>query len=680
MTYLGNPSLAPDVQQRILATFEQTLDLAAAGSRQEALLGCDFVLRMDPQFLPARKLQERLQASAGPIATDDLRPSGAGLEEPEPLPALDSEADLGFSFLPDLEALPTAPLGGGDLRAEFERLASEHRYAELIERAHANLPAIQADPELARLATEAQERLESAPYVEKFLANARDAVAAGRADDAKKSLDKARALDPTHPEIARLEAASANLGAAAAFSSFTAPAGEPFGGPEFAAIAPSSGDSESDRRIATLLAEGQKALDGGDIQGAIDSWSRIFLIDIDHPEAAKRIEQARRIKAESERQVEEIFHEGLASLDAGNLAAAKQNFERVISLAPNHLAAREQLQLIESGQVPTVRPSGPKTTTPLAATSGPDSGAVPRYEEPAAAGDLKEEILVPPDDAAQAPKKAKKKVVAEGEAPAKDGKGRRKFAIIGAAAALLLLAGGAYVFLNRDSLFPNSEEAAPPPAVDPISRAQKLHDSGQIAMAVSMLKRIAPQEANHAKAQELIAQWSAELPAETPTGPPPEQVAIRDAFLVDARSAYTSRAYLRAAEQFAKANAVSVLTGPDADLYTDARQQLVPIAAQIQLFKDHEYEMVLPQLWRLREASPDSPDVQRLLVDSYYNLGVRELQQRRNPVAASEHFQQALALAPNDAEIQRHDRFAKAYRDRNLDLLYNIYVKYLPTR
>ncbi len=673
MTYLGNPALAPDVQKRILGTFEQTLDLAAAGSRQEALLGCDFVLRMDPQFVPARKLQERLQASAGAILIEDLRGGGA-LGEPAPLPALDADADLGFAFLPDLEELPTAAVGGSSLRAELERLAAEHRFSELIEMAQANLAAVQADPALAQLATAAQEKLETAPYVEKFLASARDALSSGRSDEAKKHLDKARALDPTHPEIAKIESASFDLGAAAAFTSFAAPAGEPFGGPEFASIAPSSGDSESDRRIASLLGEGQKSLDSGDIQGAIDSWSRIFLIDIDHPEAARRIEQARRVKAESERQVEEIFHEGLASLDAGDLGAARQSFERVVALAPNHLAAREQLQLIEAGQVPAARPAAPR---PAAVA---ESGPVPRYEEPAASGDLKEEILVPPDDAAQAPKKAKKKVVEEGAAPAKDGKGRKKFALIGAAAALLLVAGGAYVFLNRDSLFPNSEEAAPAPAQDPIVRAQKLYESDKVALAISMLKRIAPGDANHAKAQELIAKWSSELPQVAPTGPPPEQVAIRDAFLADARTAYTGRAYLRAAELFAKANAVAPLTGPDADLYTDARQQLVPMAAQIQLFKDHEYEMVLPQLWRLREASPDSPDVKRLLVDSYYNLGIRELQQRRNPSEASEHFQQALSIAPEDAEIQRHDRFAKAYRDRTPDLLYNIYVKYLPSR
>ena len=34
MSYPGDPALASDVQQRILTTFQQTLELASKGSRQ----------------------------------------------------------------------------------------------------------------------------------------------------------------------------------------------------------------------------------------------------------------------------------------------------------------------------------------------------------------------------------------------------------------------------------------------------------------------------------------------------------------------------------------------------------------------------------------------------------------------------------------------------------------------
>ena len=74
MNYSGNPSLSSEVKQRLLSTFEQTLELARNGNRQEGLLGCDFVLRMDPQFEPARVLQERLRTSNGPVAVEDPTP------------------------------------------------------------------------------------------------------------------------------------------------------------------------------------------------------------------------------------------------------------------------------------------------------------------------------------------------------------------------------------------------------------------------------------------------------------------------------------------------------------------------------------------------------------------------------------------------------------------------------
>ncbi len=51
MTYPGNSSLSQEIRQRILGTFEQTLQLAEKGTRQEALLGCDFILRRISHYI-----------------------------------------------------------------------------------------------------------------------------------------------------------------------------------------------------------------------------------------------------------------------------------------------------------------------------------------------------------------------------------------------------------------------------------------------------------------------------------------------------------------------------------------------------------------------------------------------------------------------------------------------------
>src|SRR5262249_24502802 len=42
-------------------TFRHTLSLAQEGRNEEALLGCDFILKMDTRFVPARRLPEALR-------------------------------------------------------------------------------------------------------------------------------------------------------------------------------------------------------------------------------------------------------------------------------------------------------------------------------------------------------------------------------------------------------------------------------------------------------------------------------------------------------------------------------------------------------------------------------------------------------------------------------------------
>jgi hypothetical protein len=299
MAYQGNPTLSADVKQRILDTFEQTLDLAGEGSRQEALLGCDFVLRLDPQFEPARLLQERLRNSAGAVQVSDLRHhSPAAPSAGDPFSDLEHQSlDLpGFSL--------EAGAGPEALSRELHDLLDARRFKDLLNRAGQEQAAIAGHPELQQLVNLAQERAEAEPYLNKFVAAARQAAQTGQAAEVARLLDKMRALDPSHPEIARLEAS-----AGPAVSAVPGVIPPPFSGPSFTAP-PASGDSETDRRIQQLISEGKAALTAGDPQGAIDTWSRIFLIDIDHQEAARLIESARRVKAERDRQVEEIFHEG----------------------------------------------------------------------------------------------------------------------------------------------------------------------------------------------------------------------------------------------------------------------------------------------------------------------------------------------------------------------------------
>jgi tetratricopeptide (TPR) repeat protein len=594
-----------------------------------------------------------------------------------------------------------------------------------------------------RIASEAQERLEAAPYVNKFVSAAREAARQGNREEVARAVEKVRTLDPSHPAIAELTGAPAAppatpampaMPAADPFASAPAdafPAGdagfelsldepsldtgfgtelpeltfdEPLLGFEETPAAPSlmdpelvsaadfqtdmlasssSCDSETDRRIKQLLDEGQTAYQAGDVQGAIDAWSRIFLIDIDHQEAARRIEQARKVKAESERQAEEVFHEGLAKLEAGDLEGAKQTFHRVLEIQPSYFAAREYLQQLEAGQVPSTRPALRHEPAAQPALPTPSD-----LDLETAAGDLKEEILIPPDPSEVAA--AERQKPRHKPAPIREGKARKTFALVGSAVLVLALAGGAFVYLNKDRLFPNSQtedpSAAQGPGEDPIARALDLHKGGKTQIAVAQLRRLPPEDPAYSKAQELISQWDtspdpapgvpgAAVPAPAAPPVPPERLAL----LTSARDAYQGGSYLEAVERYQVAQQKGQLDPTDAELLANARRQIEPITAQINLFAQHEWEIALRDLWRMHEADPGNRDVTRLMVDSYYNLALRDLQ-RMDTKQALQNFHEALELNPGDRDLQRQIEFAEAYQSRSKDMLYRIYVKHLPLR
>lgn len=751
-SYSGNPSLGDEVKQRILGTYEQSLDLAERGRSQEALLGCDFVLELDPEFAPARALKERLEAGGEPDLTG-LR-EGAVTEAAGAGPAEESFGDL-FDLdsleLPELEE-PTEPPGegsGDDLAAELRRHFEAGELQAVLDRAAQGRDAVAADPELARMVETAQARLEARPYVESFLQKAGTALRSGDPEGAEQMLAKARSLDPDHPLLGDLEAKARDAGSPAAAGPEPAePPGEPtegeppsgFGDEEIlggyelpdldspeeppgdvglpshsgaaptadpeapGAPAPSApAEAQGDERIVQLLDEGQRAADEGNLQEAIDAWSRIFLIDVDHEEAARRIEEARRRKAERERRVEEVFHEGLAALEEGDGALARERFERVLEMQPSHLAARSYLDQLDSGEPVEVSPAAPpgSETVALGELSSFDLSEIAVPGEGGGRGEeLKEEILVPPPPGGAGAGEEETRTgetAPAGELPsygkAKVGRepGRRSFLLVGGLVLVLVLAAAAVLYVKKDSLFPNSDVEAPSAeapsaagqaAPGPIERAAELHERGQTAMALGLLRRIRPDDPRHEEAQELIARW--EEPAEPAAGEDaeavaPEMLERRDLLLGAAARAFEEQEYLLAAELYDRAARITGLEGEHRERAEQVEAELAPLEPEIDLYREGEYELVLPRLWGLYEEDPSNRDVRRMLVGSYYNRGVRQLQ-RGDPAGAAAEFEEALALAPDDRDLQRHYLFAQTYERRPRDLLYRTYVKYLPLR
>jgi tetratricopeptide (TPR) repeat protein len=522
---------------------------------------------------------------------------------------------------------------------------------------------------------------ETAPYVAKFVREARSALGAGRREEAERFLAKARALDERSPEVERLDRELREPERPDEFL---------VGGASFAEIsdlgsAPSSeagAGTGGDPRIAELLATGQAAFERGEHQNAIDAWSRVFLIDIDHAEAGRRIEEARRFKAEAERKAEELFQDGVARYEDGDRDASREIFNRLLAANPNHLAAREMLERLETARSEADEPARPAASR----TPGARTRAAADVSEQASArrgkgkskGVLKEEILVPPD-----PGQVREPGVAPVAEAGRAGRSRKggRGVLLGAAAVLLVAAAAAWLWTQRDQLFPNRGAApvtAKPLAGNALEQARRLHAEGKTSAAVARLRRLTPDDPLHQGAQALIAEWEAlERPA--PPALAPAAAARRVELLAAAQRALDERRSVNAAEWLRQAEAIAPLVGADLDLDLRVRSTLAPYAPQLTLFRQGEWEAVLPALWRLREADPENRDVTAMIVDSYFNLGVRELQ-RESPDTAIDKFREALALAPEDLELRRTVGFAEAYRSGNLDLQYRIFVKYLGLR
>ncbi len=585
MTYPGNPSLATEAKTRISSTYNQSLQLAQQGRLQEASLGCDLILKLDPLFFPASELQTQLQRGGG-ADLSMLAPLELAATEPAPAPAAVAVAEPDASFeLPELAELPTFEVD--------------------------DAPGAQALPSRG-----------SAPL--------------------------------------------SSRGSAAASSRGPAASG---GG-----------------RIDELLREGDALFDQRDYQGAIDAWSRIYLIDIDHAEASRRIDRARLLKEEKDRQVEELFHQATALRDAGHGDEARAGFARVLELQPEHLGARASLERLD-------REVASAAVPPSRGDQYLEEGTAeePLPDDEAFADDAGE---LPPLPTA-APKKARagKAAPAAAKAPAARGakskaRSRSRLLVLGGVVAVVLGAGAWFLLRNQNTLFPNAQEeaapaVAPSPRADPIAQAEQLQQSGALEQAIAALEQIAPGDENEARARTLLADWRSELAAQKKAiadraaqdqQAEAKQQALRERLLEAARGAYNRREYLLAARGFRDAEKIASLTGEASDLYENTKRQLVPLAKEMDLFRQGEYELVLPNLWRFNDRDPENRDVRRLLSDCYYNLGVRELQ-RGSPQDAAEQFSEMKAFGAEPPEVlERLFSYCDAYRNQPKDLLYRIFV------
>jgi tetratricopeptide (TPR) repeat protein len=695
MSYPGNASLSSAVKDRVLSTFRQALVLYHEGRTEEVTAGCTLILQMDPTFDPARKMIEKIKNPALPIDVDTLLPQ-------DPRTAIQAAR----------EAMADR---------DFERVI--HTTTEILTNDLLN-------DEARVLGDEAREKLEAAPFVEQFARKCDQHLASGNVAAAKMDLEKARAIDATHPEVIRIAKAIEARGSAPAvpvispsfvidppvapaggsrpaaqaaefgFSfeeekpaeasfanfSFDAPTEKkedaPFGGfsfgtPEPAAPASAPGEfdfataaivtnDEDQKKIEQYLVDGDRAFEGGDYQQAIDLWSRIFLIDVTNDDASDRIERAKLKRRELEKKVEPLVASGIAAFERGDTARAHTDLNEALRIDPQNSTAQEYLDRLGE----TV------SNTPAAISNAyvpPSSGSDSFYDDALTS----EDSLRPPDPVAAPvarPASGKRDAVKTKTSP--PGTRKLPMGLIAAVVGVIVLGLGGWFIWSKSSSKPEVEQGA---SQGIMARAAALGNSGKYDQAIALLQDIKPTDPQHDEAMVMIdeLQTKKASSAEMINGVPAQQYYEQQ--LVIARQAFDAHDYAGAKAALDQAMRVKPLPEDLKGPFEQATQQVAKLASAKALFAEQKYSEAIANLQPLLDQDPQNQNVQRMIVDAHFNLGVESLQQERLTDAIRE-FDQVLAVNPNDELAKRSRDLAGRYDGEKKDLLYQIYVKYLPRR
>jgi len=698
-TYPGNASLSSAVKERVLSTFQQALELYKQGRAAEVVEGCTLILRMDPMFDPAKKLLEKTRNPNSPVDVDSLMPRAD-----DPL----REARAAMAARDFQRA--------NDLTAEVLRDDFTHEEARAIN-------------------DTAREKIEAAPFVEQFIRKAETFAGQGNVTSARAELEKARALDSDHPGISRVseslaapqpapsftsgpspsfvveapppaspapgrgtaqatdfgftfeEEKPADEPAFGAFSfdapapasapapafggfSFDAPSAPSAGSFDFAPAAPQTGGDDQ-RKIEQYLADGDRAASAGNYQQAIDLWSRIFLIDVTNDEASTRIENAKAKRRESEAKVEALVAAGEKAFNSGDHNTARDKFDEALLLDPGNLTAHEFIERIKSAapapfETPFSAPSA-RTETPA-----PMRGDI-FDDEAMLSGSY--DSLKPPDAPPPVAIPAKKAAKTTAAAPA----AKKRSAVTGILMTIVLV-----VIVAAAGWFVWSKYMAKPP-YDPAAtqaifvQANSLAKRQRYDQAIAILGDIKPSDPQHDRALEMIAdlQHKKAQAAQMINGRPAS--IVYEESIAAGRTAFDAHDYETAKTSLETAARIKPLPPDLAAIYTTASQQVSKLEVAKALFKERRYQDAVTNLDPLLAADPQNQSIRRMLIAAHFDLGATALQEERMPDAMRE-FDEVLKSDPNDELAKRSRTLAERYSGQPKDLLYKIYVKYLPLR
>ena len=717
--YPGNASLAAAVKDRVVATFDQTLALYRQGRTDEVVAGCNLILQMDPLFDPARKLLDKVRDPSTPVDLNTLMSGGGDDPLAEARRAMKSRdfervVQITTEVLTNDLMNDEARVLSDEARERIEAAPFVEQFVRKCEQhvAAGNLTAARSDLEKARALDPEHPGISQ---IETMLRNAESGPAAVSFDSSS------FVVDTPAPSAGRTAEAS-DFGftfeeekdggsSASAFESFSfdAPAPEkppviepsPAGafsfdtpveaapGPpaapappaasEFSFDAPAKDGTEFDfstasietspddqKKIDQYLSDGDRAFSSGDYQQAIDLWSRIFLIDVTNESASERIERAKMKRREIEQRMEGVLAAGVQAFDRNDFATARARFEEVLQADPGNVQAQDYLDRLGSDETTAGGGFAPPPPPPPSFDDG--------LETPASDDDFDSGFSAPvTDSAAITPPPRKAATTAKAAAsPAR----KSPMLAIAVAAAVLLAAAAGWFFLSGSDGEPVQTAAT---TQSLITQASELGRQGRFDEAIAVLRDIKPGDGQYEAALAMIAdlqQKKGRAGSMIDGKPLP---AFYDENIAAGRAAFAANDYAGAKRAFENAMRVKPLPPDLTAVYDRASQQVAKLDAARALFAERRYADAIRSLEALRAQDPTNTNVQRMIIDAHFNVGARALQEERLPDAIQA-FDSVLAEDPNDELARRSKELAERYQGQPRDLLYRIYVKYLPLR
>lgn len=656
-SYAGSASLSPEARDKVLQTFRHTLSLAQSGKAEEALLGCDFILKMDSRFAPARTLLDALRTAPPGTPVDvgrfseflgfdsavEAPPSSAERAAiPKPAP----EPPLGDAFP---AAAPAASHDAGMDDLVFGDEAGARA---------APSPALPTPPPTPAMPS----MMAPVGGGDPFAGLGDLSLSGGPPSIVGAPLAAPAALVPGAPPPM--------AGPAAAPETPEAPASAP---PQVASR--QSSGAQTDVRITQFLKQGDDAFARGNAQEAIDLWSRVFLIDLSNEEASRRIDAAREAQSETARKIDMLLSEGVQSFEASDLAGARNKFLDVLALSENDATARGYLNQIDAA-LSTPGPGAQASTPPT-----PDSDFMRNEIEAPHAPSFAAEIPSPEEGMA-------------GEAPVPEratlpkARSRVDLRVLLAAGLVLLagIGGGTYWFLRGGRSAPasaagsaSSAKSGGPvrPADDPFRKAQTLFDAGKVDEAIAVLVKLPDSDPRHNEALVRIEKMKSTA-APTPAPAAPSDAALDEMRVAGFAAVVTSR-YIDAVKNLDPVVKARPQDTEAATALKRALDQVAALSSAVKSYNEGDYESSIKLLWQARKQDDKNQDVEEYLVNAYVNGAIQALQ-AGNMTKAQSALKEATELRPNDAEAQRLLRFVRKYPRGATDLLSKILIKHLAVR